>query len=58
MLVTTKTNKILINSNGVVLEDVPHLTNCLPNLPIHFLFLLPFPSFHILYENHHGVFVY
>ncbi len=58
MYVTTKTSKILIDSNGVVLEDVPHLTDWLHDLPIHLLFLLPLPNFHILYDSFPGVFVY
>jgi len=58
MLVIVKTSKILIDSNRAILEDVPHLIDWLPDLPINFLFLLHFPNFHILYGNLHGVFVY
>jgi hypothetical protein len=43
MFVTTKTSKILANSDGVVLEDVFHLIDWLPNFLIHFLFIYFYP---------------
>jgi hypothetical protein len=58
MSVNAKTSKISTNSNGVVLEDVPHLIDWLLDLLVHFLFLLPLRGFHILCHNFLGVFVY
>lgn len=32
-------NKIVIGDDGYVLEDVPHLSDYIPNLPVYSLFL-------------------
>jgi hypothetical protein len=36
MSVNAETAKILTGSGGAVLEDVPHLTDWLPDLPVRF----------------------
>jgi hypothetical protein len=40
---TSKTSKISTGSGGAVLEDVPHLTDWLPDLPVRFFSLPPPP---------------
>ncbi len=42
---TSKTSKISTGSGGAVLEDVPHLTDWLPDLPVRFFSLPTYTSF-------------
>jgi hypothetical protein len=42
---TSKTSKISTGSGGAVLEDVPHLTDWLPDIPVRFFTLPPYTSF-------------